>query len=486
MSTPDYPFDNLENPVEEIDASHPPVEEPAPPVKKPLSRRKKRRIRNKVLPFFTALALLSAMAWCIPLRPRFSELEKRSLAFFPAFSVNALLSGDWFDGISLWFSDTFPFREGWVKAQSKVENLYGDRRITYSGSLVPLSAPPAPTEEPVVERAEEPLEDEPLVSPLPEEPAPTPSPDPEDGVNFDAEQARTIGASLYFGDSAYELYGNSELAAQTYCKTLSQAADKYAGEHRFFSIICPNSGGIVLSYDLYDQLYSIRQGDAIEFFYKDRSENLIPVPIYDALRTHNTEYLYYRTDHHWTALGAYYAYVEFCKAAGFEPVPLSAYTEETMDPFLGSFYQHNPNKDMEQNPDTVIAYVPPGNIRCNTYTVNGIAKEASVIMDQRGQPSDRQYLAFLGGDHYMTEIINDDIQDDSAVIIVKDSYGNPFSVYLSQHYHTVLALDWHYTLRIGELRAKYNVKDILVLTELVQAQGNKLLSNLYGDFLRYG
>jgi len=458
-----------------------PVEEaPAP---KPLSRKKKRRIRNTVLPFFAALGLMTALAWCIPLRPDFSELEKRELQSFPEFSLSALFSGEWFSGVSLWFSDTFPGRESWVRAQSSFETLYGDRSITYSGALVTLEVTPEPTAEPTPQPTPDSSAVSEVTSEPTSEPTPEPTPDPASGVSFETGEVRKINSSIYFGDAAYELYGSNDQACQTFCNTMSRAADKYAGRYRFFSMICPNSGGILLSYDVYDELYGIRQDDAVNKFYEGASENLIPVKIYDTLRAHNSEYLFFRTDHHWTALGAYYAYTVFCEAAGFEPVPLSEYTELEMDPFLGSYYQHNPNKEMENNPDTIIAYVPPGDVSCTNYGLNGVPSESSVIVDMRGKTTERQYLCFLGGDHYLSEITNNDIQDDSAIIVVKDSYGNPFAGYLSQHYHTVLALDWHYDLRLNELMNKYNVKDILVLTELVQAQGSTMLNNLYGDFL---
>ena len=451
------------------------------PAPKPVSRKKKRRIRNTVLPFFAVLGIMTALSWCIPLRPAFSDLEKRELAHFPEFSLSALFSGDWFDGISLWFSDTFPGREKLVKTQSSLEKLYGDRSISYSGSLVTLEAPAAATPEPTPEPTTAPVETAaPEVTP---EPTPEPTSDPAAGVQFEASEARKIGAAIYFGDAAYEVYNSNKEASKTFNTTMSKAADKYAGRYRLFSLLCPNSGGIMLSYDIYDQLYRVRQGTAIEGFYTDCSENLIPVNVYDTLRAHNGEYLYYRTDHHWTALGAYYAYTEFCKAAGFEPVPLSEYTEVEMDPFLGSYYQHEPNKEMKNNPDSVIAYRPSGNIQLTNYAVDGTSKQADLIRDMHGKGEEKQYLCFLGGDYYMSEITNNDIEDDSAIIVIKDSYGNPFCVYLSQHYHTVLALDWHYDLWLRNLFSKYNVQDILVLTELVQAQGSQMLSNLYGDFL---
>ena len=447
---------------------------------KRISRKKKRRIRNTVLPFFLSLGILTAVAWCIPLRPTFSALEKRELQHFPTFSLSSLLSGDWFGDISLWFSDTFPGRETLVKTQSSLEKLYGDRRISYSGTLVTLEVPATPEPTPSFAPQET---KKPEVTPSP---TPEPTPDPAAGVEFEANQARQIGAAIYFGDAAYEVYNSNATATETFAKTMSKCADKYEGRYRFFSLLCPNSGGIMLSYDVYDQLYRVRQGTAIEKFYENASENLIPVNVYDTLRAHNSEYLYFRTDHHWTALGAYYAYTEFCKAAGFEPVPLSEYTEVEMDPFLGSYYQNEPNKEMKNHPDSVIAYCPPGDIQLTNYAVDRSNKKADIVRDMRGKGEEKQYLCFLGGDYYMSEIVNNDIEDDSAIIVVKDSYGNPFSIYLSQHYHTVLAMDWHYSLRLRELMKSYNVKDILVLTELVQAQGSQMLNNLYGDFIVSG
>ena len=69
--------------------------------------------------FFVLLAALTVTAFIIPLRPTLSYAEKRRLTEFPRFSVASLLSGEYFDGISAWFSDTFPGREGWMALQSE-------------------------------------------------------------------------------------------------------------------------------------------------------------------------------------------------------------------------------------------------------------------------------------------------------------------------------------------------------------------------------
>ena len=52
------------------------------------------------------------------------------------------------------------------------------------------------------------------------------------------------------------------------------------------------------------------------------SDAVNKVNVFNSLVSHNDEYIYFRTDHHWSALGAYYAYEEFCRAAGMEAAPL--------------------------------------------------------------------------------------------------------------------------------------------------------------------
>ena len=79
--------------------------------------------------------------------------------------------------------------------------------------------------------------------------------------------------------------------------------------------------------------------------------------IMDTLRQHKKDYLYYRSDHHWTALAGYYAYKEFCKAKGIQFNDLNAYEKVTFDNFLGSFYTHTKDEGIASNPDVVEAYV---------------------------------------------------------------------------------------------------------------------------------
>ena len=469
---------------------------PAPKAKPRVVSRQKQALRRS-LPFYISLAVLTVFAWILPLRPSYSQIEKRDLEKFPAFSVQALVSGDWFDGINLWFSDTFPGRESWVDLQNRFSGFYGDRSIVFSGSLVetqdvftpeqPLTTPPPFT--PTPPESGSPEADSPVTQPevslpaTPEssEPLPGPTSDPSAGVDMDINAATRLGSVVYFKDTGYELYGLGEANANLYGKILGKAATTIKEDCRLFSILAPNAGGIMLSYDIYDQLYDIRQDTAVEAYYAQAGEDLIPVRIYDNLRAHNDEYLYFRTDHHWTHLAAYYAYEEWCKAAGFEPVPLSEYGMLEQPGFLGSYYQRTGNKLMADNPDTVVAYVPPGELHFK-YQNGGGWVESPVIVDKNDEEANKKYLTFLNGDHYQGVITNDAIQDDSACLVIQDSYGSPFDVFLTQHYHTVVVMDFRNGIDVWRVAKEYGIDDIIIITELVLAQGNEALGRFQYDF----
>ena len=76
-------------------------------------------------PFIVVLFVLTVIGFLLPLRPETSMMEKRKLREFPAFSAESLLNGDYFDEISLWFSDTFPGRETMLTISEQVNSLHG-------------------------------------------------------------------------------------------------------------------------------------------------------------------------------------------------------------------------------------------------------------------------------------------------------------------------------------------------------------------------
>ncbi len=95
-----------------------------------------RGAKVKAVLFFGVMIAAMVISLILPLRPTSSPLEKREhLTAFPEFSTEALLDGTYFDGIDLWFSDTFPYRDQFFQVNKKIRNYYGIRTVEIHGEV---------------------------------------------------------------------------------------------------------------------------------------------------------------------------------------------------------------------------------------------------------------------------------------------------------------------------------------------------------------
>ena len=451
----------------------------------------KKRRRALAAPFFTVLFVLGVVALIIPLRPTESMREKRRLAQFPELTVKTLFSGDFFDGVSTWYSDTFPGRETWLDVATVLNNSHGitTNVISYSQLNQPASQETLPPELLATSAPTPGASAAPDVEPTPTpEPTPVPTPEPTPyyeeidtptesleswGGLGDNDEKVIHGVALQIGGAAFEKFQFNEGLTTLNANMVSRAAG-IAKEYdvRFFDMPIPASVGILLSSDLLDRLGMDDQGQAIAFKFEKESNDVQKVNVFNTLVRHNSEYIYFRTDHHWTALGAYYAYEAFCRVAGFEPVPLEEYTELDMGDFLGSFYSTSPQPAKLEN-DRLYAYQPPGNIEMQVYN-NGYTFPADVIFDKSQASIFDKYVSFLGGDHTMTVLTNTDLGDDAPnCAVYKDSYGNPFVIYLTQHYHRVYALDFRKYDAMGmrSFIQAYHINDVILAESMSMSMG---------------
>lgn len=99
------------------------------------SRLPRRGVRLKAAFFFGLLLILMVFSLILPLRPSFSERERRELTEFPEFSLETLQSGQYFQGIEAWFSDTFPGRDFFLDLNKQLTSLYGVRTVEVRGEL---------------------------------------------------------------------------------------------------------------------------------------------------------------------------------------------------------------------------------------------------------------------------------------------------------------------------------------------------------------
>ncbi len=83
--------------------------------------------RVKIAAFFAVLGVLAVIGLMWFLRPEISQIEKRELTEFPKFTFAGLIDGSFAQGVSEWYSDTYPLREPFILGAHALESLYGDR-----------------------------------------------------------------------------------------------------------------------------------------------------------------------------------------------------------------------------------------------------------------------------------------------------------------------------------------------------------------------
>ena len=154
------------------------------------------------------------------------------------------------------------------------------------------------------------------------------------------------------------------------------------------------------------------QRELISYVYECLEGDVVSVDVYDTLRNLKDEYIYYRTDHHWTQLGAYYAYTAFCEAAGFDAVPLEQFQTGRYDTFLGSMYTFTkgyPQSDvLKQHPDYLDYYLPIADTHARYYADGSLENgtPVSVVYTQLDESVSNKYLCFIGGDTPILSLIH--------------------------------------------------------------------------------
>ena len=284
------------------------------------------------------------------------------------------------------------------------------------------------------------------------------------------------------GDTGYEMYTYVESTAKKYADNINAIADAVAGTATVYMLPAPLSSGITLPDALYGKdIFSDQKAaeDGIIGFMNDK---VVSVPLNKAMMAHRGEYIYFRTDHHWTATGAYYAYAEFCKAADKTPTPLESFETEEFPGFLGTFYRDtNESRYLGDNPDTVVAYHPLSTEATLDYTdKNGQVIRWPIIYDQSNAPASYKYGTFVGGDQPYTIIKNPALTDGSSCVVVKESFGNAFVPFLVDHYETVHVIDYRYWEgSVSDFVKTNGVDDVLFVNNLSAIRSSVLVGYLH-------
>ncbi len=488
--------------------------------------RKRKQVKKKymalriLVPLF-CLILMTVVGLIIPIRPTVSSVEKRNLTTFPEFSVEDFLDGTYTSDISVWFADTFPMRDQLISGNEMVTSLYGlneqqiygDMKkgdeipdldsvesvdvsnVTANGASQPDSEANGETQ-----TGSEPQTADPETEPQtdsssqaetqdqsqtesetqPQTEQQTETEPQKDGTIH--EEGETFGTVYVADNRAFSVYYFNQTAADTYAQAISTCSAILAPNGiTVYDILAPTSIGVNLDDQLQEELYSSNQGDAFQYIEKKMTDGVQVVNPYETLRSHNSEYLYFGTDHHWTALGAYYTYTEFAAKKGITAHTLDQFQKLEFPGFLGTFYaSSNQAEALRTNPDTVIAYVPNGTNDMTYISYDGLEYQWNIISDATQYDENSKYMCFIGGDQPYEEIHNPQITDGSACIVVKESYGNAFVPFLVDHYQDIYVIDYrYYEGSLSYLAISNNVTDIIFLNNAEALSSDDTVNKIY-------
>ncbi len=182
----------------------------------------------------------------------------------------------------------------------------------------------------------------------------------------------------------------------------------------------------------------------IDNIYK-QTKNISTIDCLSQLSAHSGEYIYYRTDHHWTTLGAYYAYAEASKTLGYSAYGASAFNIETASSdFKGTLYSRT--LDDKVTPDVMEYY----HLRENAPSIH------LMTTDENGKPLENDSLYFrdflnvkdkyssFTGSNAPIVTIETGVKNGKSLLILKDSYAHALAPFLANHYSKITMVDMRY------------------------------------------
>ncbi|MBQ9148161.1 MAG: hypothetical protein IJX69_01205 [Oscillospiraceae bacterium] len=396
-----------------------------------------KRIYSILCAVFLAVLLLGGLISTFDKDATYSESERRKLKTAPKLTFSGLLDGSYFDNYEAYFADTFPNRESLMESNVSLNGFYyfGGLSSDENASLIldfssngsahgeALKDPNASTGG---EAESDPTEE---TTYIPQQTDPPMA-------------AEKLGSVVLVGDSAFDVsYANRE-AIQRYAATVTDIADLLGEDVKTFCMPVPNSA----EFYTHSQYHtgSASQRDMFALCKENLGSNVTYVDAYSVLAQHTNEYIYFRTDHHWTHLGAYYAYTALCKSAGFTPESQDKFATGKWENFVGSMYtyvsSYPQGQVLKNNPDTVHYWKPY--VDCTTYYYSSTSMSDPVLMGticKIPEDADNKYLTFMGGDHPLT-IVETDVSG-PCILVIKESYGNALISWLTSHYSKIILID---------------------------------------------
>ncbi len=340
----------------------------------------------------------------------YSESEKRTLTQKTAISIADFPSGKMGAEVETYLADQFPLRDSWITVKTLTERLSGKTEIS--------------------------------------------------GVYF--------GKDGYLID-AFTGYDPTQFAANVEALRKLSEALKVSGVP--MQVMLVPTAAQILSDKLPACAPNLDQKALLDYA---GARGLDTVNVFDALSEHKDAYLYYKTDHHFTSLGAYYCYAAWMQAQGKTAEPLSAWQSQVLcDNFRGTTY--NKVNDPFAPFDTITAYY-----KTLTHAVryNGGNYVTDSIYERKYLSGKDQYAAFLNSNQSTTVVSG---PGEGRLLILKDSYANCFAQFVIDDYAETHLIDLRFFQgSVTDYIAENGITQVLVLYNIPNFAADTAIAKALG------
>lgn len=365
-----------------------------------MKKDRQRKVQEKLVGiiFILTLFLFLIINVIVPDREK-SVQENRMLATKPKFRLSSLISGDYDEKFEAYMDDQFVGRDMWRKLKVTVDRIGGSRL--------------------------------------------------ENGVYIG-----TNGQLL----EQIEVADENHLAANIKAiKSFSESQSKIPVR----MMLVPDAAN-VLNHSLPSLAKPEDQTQMFSMVRKDLGDSVEWIDVSTELNKHKTEKIYYKTDHHWTTLGAFYAFQAAAPSLGIEGDLSGKYVSYAVsDSFngmlasksgvsLGEKEQIDIYVPTEEDTDLIVDYVDEG-------------KRSTSLYDSSKLKEKDQYTVFLGGNSSLLDIRTVSTST-KRLLLVKDSFANSFIPFLTPYYREIVVVDpRYYSGTINDLMDSYRISEVLFL-----------------------
>lgn len=338
-------------------------------------QKEKKRDAWRSVIFLSAIILVFTVADLLNEERIFSESENRMLAMKPEFSAEALFSGDYTTDYEEYLNDQFVSRDIWIRLKTGMDMLLQKKVIN----------------------------------------------------------------GVYLGEDDYliEQHLAWDFPEKTVEKRMQQLRELVEAFPATEVMLIPTADNILTDKlprfaPYYDD--TILLDRVAEVIGKERMIN-----VYDTLKKHADEEIYYRTDHHWTTLGAYYAYLEWADGRVIYPIRYNPKKLVTVTEDFKGTLQSKLNMDVEGEKIQIFSETTAKPVSI-TYD---FTQKAESFYEESYLETKNKYGYFLDDNHGLVEIKTQNTNG-RKLFVIKDSYANTFIPLIANHYSKVYVLDLRY------------------------------------------